>query len=233
MRGEPTAPPDPDPWARVHAIEFEQRRQFDPLARRLIALGEEKMQSLLEIVEGTVSASSANVIIGDLLFELAWISDLSKTEETPEESWLWDDVKRLVDRRAKESGESFRFPLWTIYVGRRVAEAWMHRDAEFFARHADLWRNLCNKNHSLAIQFPTNAARICAVAIALRDRFSRNPTKKELREEVAMVGLRINDKDWPKYLRKCCLTFLPHARAGRPNRNSRPAQPRKSDGYPK
>lgn len=192
------------------------------------------MQSLLEIVEGTVSASSANVIIGDLLFELAWISDLSRTEETPEESWLWDDVKRLVDRRAKESGERFKFPLWTIYIGRRVAEAWMRRDAEFFARHAALWRELCERNDSVRVQFPTNVARICAAAIALRGRLKHDPTKKELREEIAKLGLRVNDKDWPKYLRKCCLTFLPHARAGRPkNRNSRPAQRRKSDGYPK
>ena len=219
-------------WSKVHAIEQAERRRFDPLIKRFAVLSDERLQSILSsIQQRNDSKPWMKVLIPDLLFELAWVSDLRKAEGSAEEDYLWEDIKRLIAQRQPELGETFRFALWTLYVGRKVGEAWFRRDGKFFERHADLWRALCETSGETKSRAPTNTARICGIAIALYDELKRNPTKKELREQVAARGLIIGAKDWPKYLRKCCLAFLPQSRSGRPKQRKYPDMPdRQSDG---
>jgi hypothetical protein len=209
-----------DSWDQVRVTEANQRRQFDPLMKNFAVLADEAMERLLSSVERRDAVSQEKkVLIHELLYELAWRSVLQRTTEPIGDMYLWDEVKAFIRRSAEEQGETFQFALWTLYVGGRIADAWMLRDEEFFARHADLWRSLCQTDHTAENRAPTNVARICSVAIALRGRLGRDPTKKQLRDEVAKLGLRISEKDWPKYLRKCGLTFLPQARSGRPTKN--------------
>jgi hypothetical protein len=214
------AAPGGDSWDQVRVTEANERRQFDPLMKNFAVLADEAMERLLSGVERRDDVShEKKVLIHELLYELAWRSVLQCTTEPIGDMHLWDDVKALIRRSEEEQGETFQFALWTLYVGGRIANAWMLRDEEFFARHADLWRSLCQTDRTAEHRAPTNVGRICTVAIALRARLGRDPTKKQVRDEVAKLGLRISEKDWPKYLRKCGLAFLPQARSGRPTKN--------------
>jgi hypothetical protein len=210
--GNPT-----DLWSQVAAKEADERRQFDPLLRSFAILADEHLEQTLSIVDRRDSEDQRRkLLIQDMLFELAWRTDFRRTEEPIEESHFWDELRAFIRRHEENEGITFQFPVWTIHLGRKIANAWMCRDDEFFARHADLWRELCQTEGKAEGRVPTHVARICGVALALQTRLKCDPTKKQLRDEVAKLGLRISEKDWPKYLRKCALTFLPQAKSGRP-----------------
>jgi hypothetical protein len=220
---------DHDPWSRVHSIEHSEQRRFAPLTKTLGDLNDENLASVLKSIERDGKLEPLKkVLIPDLLFELAWISDFRRTSEPYSESVFWDDLRCFIQRERNRTGEPFRFPSWAIHVGRMIAEAWMRRDGEFFLRHANLWRELCEIKHGGRHPAATNVAAICRSAIALHYQHKRNPTKKEVRDEVAKGGLRIGEKDWPKYFRKCGLTFLPQAKAGRPRLLGKSPDSRKS-----
>jgi len=220
-----------DPWSLVRATENLERRRFDPLIKSLSTLTEEKSRQLLSWTQDRNSdAFWRKVLIPDSLFELDWISELREALTSVEEDLLWDDIQSLIRRRQNETAQKFGFLIWSVHIGRRVGEAWRHRDAQFFQRHAGLWDALCTAQDAKA-RAPTHTARICRMARELRDKLDRDPTKKELRHEVAAQGMRISEKDWPKYFRKCHLTFLPAAKSGRPKQRNHRIRPEDgSDG---
>jgi hypothetical protein len=207
-------------WSNVTQRLRHEIQKFDEVLKHLRVLDDEGRNSLLAFIERQDIAYTQKVWIADLLFELEWRLRDNIGYESYEESVAWDEMRSQLVQSEKESEQDLKFVGWAAHVGRMIGRAWLRRDRDFFARHAPLWRALCAEKRLPSGQ--TNAARICAAAIQLRERLKKDPTKKQLREQIAIQGLRISDKDWPKYLRKCGLTFLPHARSGR-----RPQIPRK------
>lgn len=206
-----------DQWMRVHSVEYLEQRRFDPLAKTFGALNEEYHASLLKWIQRDADREPLHrTLIHELLFELAWRSDFRRTSEPFAESMLWDDLRGFIQRERNRTGGNFDFPLWVVHVGRMLAAAWMRRDWEFFVRHASLWRALCETKDKEMHRPATHIAAICRCAIALHTQLGHDPTKKEVRDEVARRELHISEKDWPKYFRKCFLTFLPQAKGGRP-----------------
>lgn len=144
------------------------------------------------------------------------------------EDWrLWEAIKEFIARMEKQSGRRFGFTVWKLWMASLCARAWMNRDAEFLARHAETWRALC---HSEGARLPrptetevSRKYRVQEIAWTLRGRLERSPTKKEVREEATAKGIIMEKGDWAKKWKPYLLDFLSAERGGRPSakKNSR------------
>jgi hypothetical protein len=88
-------------------------------------------------------------------------------------------------------------------------EAMERRDETFFRNLARLSKALFRPDYR------TNEERVLEAAFELREEHCENPDSDQVKRLVRAGGVKIDDKDWSGYFKRCRLEFLAKARPGR------------------
>jgi hypothetical protein len=206
-------------WQAIRAALFGDAGQAE---RRLWEIVNGLQLERLRRAKNDVGSLWAEVEASNEIAELVWLwegKNLGRVEDK-----LWDDIRDLVRMVERVTQRSIGFVWWKLSWGTLLERAWAKKDAAFFERHAAMWRAACEGRGTEIIEPHSGATNIFAIqecAWKLRETLNRNPTKREVRVAVNVRGLRISEKDWPKYWKRCGLTFLPSAQSGRPSRGKK------------